>query len=168
MLFPSLLHVSRLHMGRAPPSTACLWAVPPEEKIQANVVVKTQASVLALACQLVHGGGCTGWGCKSKEWLDRSRGRPRPWLKEARTEIPEQLVAVLILVCSRKWTDGGQTPLLAVNRWLSQEESCQSVCPAYLELWDPAAVLQVLLNHCHRIAAVVWIIKPCSAESNDG
>lgn len=31
-----------------------------------------------------------------------------------------------------------------------------------------AAVLQVLLNHCDRIAAISWIIKPRSAGSGDG
>lgn len=32
----------------------------------------------------------------------------------------------------------------------------------------PAAVLQVLLNHCDCIAAISWIIKPRSAESGSG
>lgn len=54
------------------------------KKMRANVTVQNQASALALACPQIQGGGSAGWGYKSREWLGRSRGRPRPQRREPR------------------------------------------------------------------------------------
>lgn len=115
-----------------------------------------------LACPQTQGSG-RGW--RFREGLGRSRGRTRPGWRELSYPAGSKLFLSrwqLEMNRSRAEIPFG----CEVKAWLGDVVPVQAACIP--ELRDAAAVLQVLLNHCGRIDAAIWIIKPRSAESNDG
>lgn len=91
-------------------------------------------------------------GCKSREGLGRSRGRARPRCRELMFPAGSRLLL-------SHWQQEmnrhrGEIPFGCEGMaWLGNVVPIR--VPCIPELQDPAAVLQVLLNHCGRIDAAI-------------